>query len=201
MAMTNYMELLMANQPWNLILFMAVPMGLAEAIVASEFFSLYRAQKGSLAIKINKCLSIILGAYFTILIIYVAVKILPAIHLRGAADTLALAAYVAAALPALVLLLLELGVIAKGAEFRARLKFHFLALIVFLVLGHVAMIFGMTDPGMSGMEHSMMDHGSMSGMSHDMGSMEGMDHSHMNHGSMENMDHGGMDHSKMEHSH
>lgn len=178
MAMTNYMELLMANQPWNLILFMAVPMGLAEAIVASEFFSLYRAQKGSLALKINKCLSIILGAYFTILIIYVAVKILPVIHLRGAADALALAAYVAAALPALVLLLLELGVIAKGAEFRTRLKFHFLALIVFLVLGHVAMIFGMTDPGMSGMDHSMM-----------------------NHGSMENMDHGGMDHSKMEHSH
>ena len=196
MAMTNYMELLMANQPWNLILFMAVPMGLAEAIVASEFFSLYHAKEGSLALKINKCLSIILGAYFTILIIYVAVKILPVIHLRGAADALALAAYVAAALPALVLLLLELGVIAKGAEFRARLKFHFLALIVFLVLGHVAMIFGMTDPGMSG-----MDHGSMSGMSHDMGSMEGMDHSHMNHGSMENMDHGGMDHSKMEHSH
>ena len=108
MAMTNYMELLMANQPWNLILFMAVPMGLAEAIVASEFFSLYRAKEGSLALKINKCLSIILGAYFTILIIYVAVKILPAIHLRGAADTLALAAYVASALPALVLLLLEL---------------------------------------------------------------------------------------------
>ena len=44
MSMTNYMELLMANQPWNLILFMAVPMGLAEAIVASEFFNLYRAQ-------------------------------------------------------------------------------------------------------------------------------------------------------------
>lgn len=121
--------------------------------------------------------------------------------MRGAADALALAAYVAAALPALVLLLLELGVIAKGAEFRTRLKFHFLALIVFLVLGHVAMIFGMTDPGMSGMDHSMMDHGSMSGMSHDMGSMEGMDHSHMNYGSMENMDHGGMDHSNMEHSH
>ena len=54
MAMTNYMELLMANQPWNLILFMAVPMGLAEAIVASEFFSLYRAKEGSLALKINK---------------------------------------------------------------------------------------------------------------------------------------------------
>ena len=51
MAMTNYMELLMANQPWNLILFMAVPMGLAEAIVASEFFSLYRAKEGSLALK------------------------------------------------------------------------------------------------------------------------------------------------------
>ena len=38
MAMTHYMEWLSLNQPWNLILFMLVPMALAELILASEIF-------------------------------------------------------------------------------------------------------------------------------------------------------------------
>jgi hypothetical protein len=32
MNMTHYMELLAVNQPWNLILFMAIPVALAEII-------------------------------------------------------------------------------------------------------------------------------------------------------------------------
>lgn len=38
MMMTNYMDLLAANQPWNLLLFMVIPVGLAEALVATEFY-------------------------------------------------------------------------------------------------------------------------------------------------------------------
>ena len=38
MSMTNYMELLMTNQPWNLIMFMVIPVGLAECLVATEFY-------------------------------------------------------------------------------------------------------------------------------------------------------------------
>ena len=41
MVMTNYMELLAVNQPWNLILFMVIPVGLAEALVATEFFMVF----------------------------------------------------------------------------------------------------------------------------------------------------------------
>ena len=40
MGMTNYMEILGSNQPWNMILFMLIPVGLAEALVATEFFCL-----------------------------------------------------------------------------------------------------------------------------------------------------------------
>ncbi len=40
MAMTHYMELLASNQPWNLILLMAIPVILAEFIAVSEFYIL-----------------------------------------------------------------------------------------------------------------------------------------------------------------
>jgi hypothetical protein len=37
MSMTHYMELLAASQPWNLIIYMVIPVALAEALVAMEF--------------------------------------------------------------------------------------------------------------------------------------------------------------------
>lgn len=39
--MTHYMELLATNQPWNLILFMAIPVILAETIAVSELAILF----------------------------------------------------------------------------------------------------------------------------------------------------------------
>lgn len=45
MIMTNYMELLATNQPWNLILFMVIPVTLAEALVATEFYTVYLGDK------------------------------------------------------------------------------------------------------------------------------------------------------------
>ena len=185
MGMTNYMELLMQNQPWNLIVFMVLPMGLAEAIVASEFFSLYRNDERATSTKLNKVLSIILGVYFTGLMIYVAIKILPTMQWRGSADIIAMSAYMACVLPLLILLALELAIIAKGATFRSKLKIHFCTLIVFLVLNHVAMALGMTDPG----------NGNMGGMSHSIDmSRPQIDHSGMDHGSMYygSMSHNGM---------
>ena len=37
MSMTHYMELLAASQPWNLIIYMVIPVALAEALVAMVF--------------------------------------------------------------------------------------------------------------------------------------------------------------------
>ena len=45
MIMTNYMDLLAANQPWNLILFMVLPVTMAEALVATEFYTMYIKDK------------------------------------------------------------------------------------------------------------------------------------------------------------
>jgi len=43
MFMTHYMELLAQNQPWNLILFMAIPVVLAETVAITELFILFPA--------------------------------------------------------------------------------------------------------------------------------------------------------------
>ena len=41
MNMTHYMELLAVNQPWNLIIFMAIPIILAETLAITEFYLLF----------------------------------------------------------------------------------------------------------------------------------------------------------------
>ena len=38
MDMTHYMELLATNQPWDLLIFMAIPVILAETLTATEVF-------------------------------------------------------------------------------------------------------------------------------------------------------------------
>lgn len=40
MNMTHYMELLANSQPWNLLIFMAIPVILVETIAITEFFTL-----------------------------------------------------------------------------------------------------------------------------------------------------------------
>jgi hypothetical protein len=41
MTMTHYMELLATNQPWNLLMFMAVPVILAETLAITELAVLF----------------------------------------------------------------------------------------------------------------------------------------------------------------
>ena len=59
--MTHYMELLATNQPWNLIFFMAIPVVLAESLVATEFFVVYRKASTGALRTWNKWLGIVLG--------------------------------------------------------------------------------------------------------------------------------------------
>ena len=42
MNMTHYMQLLADNQPWNLLIFMVVPVVLAETVAVTELFVLFR---------------------------------------------------------------------------------------------------------------------------------------------------------------
>ena len=150
--MTHYMELLSLNQPYNLILYMVIPMGLAELLVAMEFFTMYHMDSGKNAgVKaVRKFVGIVLGVYFTALVIYFLAKIYPTIKWRGYADIIAIYSYLIGVIPLLGIALLELNLIYKNASQKAKLKLHFCLLIFFLIVGHVAMIFGMVDPTITG---------------------------------------------------
>lgn len=149
MSMTNYMELLMTNQPQNLILFMVIPVGLAEFLVATEFYTLYlKDQKNNLWKKLNKFLGIAAGIYFTIIFIYLLLNVVPNIEWRGAVDIIAVTSYLLGVVPLLGITLLEFGIIGKNFNSSKKIQAHFLLLIGFLIVSHIAMIFGMVDPQM-----------------------------------------------------
>ncbi|WP_209022523.1 DUF6803 family protein [Rhodocyclus gracilis] len=150
MYMTHYMALLADNQPWNLILFMAIPVVLAETVAVTELFILFsRVRSGPLR-AINRAASIVGGLYFSGVFVYlVQHAVLPltlAGEWRGAADVIAVGAYLAGVVPLLGLALLDLGVIGRGLTEDGRLRRHAVFVAIFLVVAHVAMIFGMLDP-------------------------------------------------------
>jgi hypothetical protein len=148
MGMTHYMELLATNQPWNLLIFMAIPVILAETLTATEFFVIFnRLYDGTLR-KINKIVGIALGFYFLGIFVYLTTFVLPGITWRGWSDSIAVGSYLSGVIFLMGIALLELGLIAKGAEKEAKMKLHFLLLIGFLVVAHIAMIFGMLDPAL-----------------------------------------------------
>ena len=159
--MTHYMELLSLDQPYNLILYMVIPMGLAELLVAMEFFTMYHmdSSKNAGFKAVSKFVGIVLGVYFTALVIYFLAKIYPTIKWRGYADVIAIYSYLIGVIPLLGIALLELNLIYKNASQKAKLKLHFCLLIFFLIVGHVAMIFGMVDPTITGYkaENGAMD--------------------------------------------
>ncbi len=160
MNMTHYMELLAVNQPWNLIIYMVIPVVLAEALVATEFFTVFLGAGAGAWRGWNKKLGIVLGFYFLGIFLNLMVTAVPHIAWRGAADILAVGFYLSGVLPLFSIALLELGVIGKGRSESERLKLHFVLLTVFLVVAHVAMIFGMVDPAVMGWSpHAAPAHG------------------------------------------
>ena len=159
--MTHYMELLSLNQPYNLILYMVIPVGLTELLVAMEFLTMYHMDSGKNAgfKAVGKFAGIVLGVYFTALVIYFMAKIYPSIKWRGYADVIAVYSYLISVIPLLGIALLELNLIYKNASEKAKLKLHFCLLIFALIVAHVAMIFGMVDPTITGYkaENGAMD--------------------------------------------
>lgn len=146
MSMTHYMELLTTNQPWNLIFFMAIPVILVEILVASEFFVTFnRLYEGTLR-TFNKYLGTFLGFYFLGIFLYLTTTVVPTIVWRGPVDILAVGLYLSGVIFLFGISLLELGILRRGAERETKMQTHFILLIGFLVVAHLAMIFGMVSP-------------------------------------------------------
>lgn len=150
MNMTHYMELLAVNQPWNLLIFMAVPVILAETVAITELYLLYTRNYGSPVRAISRAAGIAGGFYFVGVFLYLmAVAVIPLTSgggWRGPADVLAVGFYLAGIVPLLGIALVDIGVLAKGKDEHSRMALHAGLVALFLVVAHVAMIFGMMDP-------------------------------------------------------
>ena len=204
MVMTHYMELLSLHEPWFLILFMLVPMVLAETILAAGAFSLlYKESRSEKWDSLSHVCGLILGVFFIVATVYIVTSYVPTIQWRGPIDYISIWAYVLGVIPAVLILLQELGIIFKGLDTTAKIKKHIVLMILFVLFTHLAMVFGMADPQLAGyvppkqnmqmqmngnmpMDHSQMDH---SQMNHDQ--MNGQMNGQMNNNN------GQMDHSKM----
>ena len=205
MVMTHYMELLSLHEPWFLILFMLVPMVLAETILASGAFSLlYKDSRSEKWDSLSHVCGLILGVFFIVATVYIVTSYVPTIQWRGPIDYISIWAYVLGVIPAVLILLQELGIIFKSSDSTAKIKKHIVLMILFVLFTHLAMDFGMADPQLAGyvppkqnnmqmqmngnmpMDHSQMDH---SQMNHDQ--MNGQMNGQMNNNN------GQMDHSKM----
>lgn len=165
MSMTHYMELLAVNQPWNLIIYMVIPVALAELLVATEFYVVFYKLKNGAMRTANKLIGIILGFYFLGIFLQLAISVVPNIEWRGIADIIAVGAYLSGVIPLFGIALLELGIIGSNKSFEEKMKNHFILLTVFLVVAHIAMIFGMVDPQILGWQPQSpgMMHGGHSG--------------------------------------
>lgn len=150
MEMTHYMELLASNQPWNLIIFMAIPVILAETIAISELYLLFTRNFDNKIKSINKWAGILAGIYFLGIFFYLfKTAVIPLTTTgtwRGCVDVIAVGFYLLGVVPLFGITLLELGFIKKESSAEDKLKTHVVFVAIFLVVAHIAMIFGMVNP-------------------------------------------------------
>jgi hypothetical protein len=172
MSMTHYMELLAQNQPWNLILFMAIPVILAETVAITELFILFSRQYDGPLRAVNRSASIAGGLYFCGVFVYLmltaVIPLTTSGGWRGPADVIAVGFYLSGIVPLLGMALLDMGLIGKSRSQEGKLKLHASFVALFLVVAHIAMIFGMLDPAlmMSNPPAAMPGMEAMPGMKH-----------------------------------
>lgn len=150
MSMTHYMSLLASNQPWNLIIFMAIPVICAETLTITEFLIIFNRIKSGGIRTLNKVVGIFDGFYFTGIFIYLFLTAVIPLTATGGwhtwIDVLAVGFYLSGVVFLLPLALMELGVIFKNKNSDEKMKIHFLLIGGFLVVAHIAMILGMVNP-------------------------------------------------------
>ena len=193
MSMTHYMELLMINSPWNLLIFMALPVILAETIAITELVILYRREPQPGVEALNRICGIAAGVVFLGIALYliptVVIPVTQAGEWRTWIDWLAVGSYILAGIPMILIALLNLRIILRLADQHARRGFHVANVAVFLVLSHIAMIAGMADPAVAGFvpeetltEHAHMHHHAGHQMNHDAASAPAAEsHEHHHH--------------------
>jgi len=154
MNMTHYMELLASNQPWNLLIFMALPVVLAETVAITELYILYTRKFDTWVRQLNRIAGILVGITFVGIIGYLMVNavipITKAGEWRTIIDVVAVSTYLIGGVPMVLLALQDLGLIYKAESEEKRLARHATYVAIFLVFAHIAMVMGMMDPSLLG---------------------------------------------------
>lgn len=155
--MTHYMELLATSQPWHLLIFMAVPVICAETLAITELIILFTRKLGGFTRKLNKITGIFAGLYFLGIFIYLLIDAVVPLTTgggwRGFADVTAVGFYLSGVIPLLGISLLEMGIIGRKRNEIQKLKLHSIFVGIFLVVAHIAMIFGMLNPNLFSMSN------------------------------------------------
>ncbi len=170
MTMTHYMELLAINQPWNLIIYMAIPVILAEIVAITELYLLFTKKESGSVKSLNKIAGIIGGIYFLVIATYLFITAFIPLSInqewRGLGDFIAVTFYLLGAIPLFGITLLEFNVISKNKSQDENNKRHAIFVGIFLIVAHIAMIFGMLNPEVLGYKSEkpnqmMMEHRGM----------------------------------------
>lgn len=183
MLMTQYMSLLMANSPYNLIFFMVVPMVIAETIAITEIVLLFSSKPLLKVHSLNSICTFISGIVMLVLgFLFIKGLVLPANEQnlwKGWIDYASALLFMAAVIPLVLMSLLQVNLIFRKANKRTKMAVKIVLLSIYLVTSHAAMVFGMLDPalGMTDtpkvIETLNMRHMSMN-MEHDSMSMNSM---------------------------
>lgn len=189
MNMTHYMQLLADNQPWNLLIFMAIPVVLAETLAITELYILFTRKFDGFVYHLNRFAGTTVGLYFIGIIAYLmTTAVLPitkAGEWRTVIDVIAVSTYLIGGLPLIWIALQEFGFVNKGLDQMGKLKIHAICVALFLVFGHIAMISGMMDPSLLGYKgtnsHQMHSEQSVSPTQSVNMDMEQMHQMHMMH--------------------
>jgi hypothetical protein len=141
------MELLATNQPWNLLRFMVVPVVFAETLVAIEFLIVYYRKTSGALKTTSKVLSVLAAVYFTFVVFLpLLFTAIPGMKWRTPVDFIAVWSYLLGVIPFVAMALIDMDLIGKNKTAEEKMKLHFVWLTVFLIVAHVAMIFGMINP-------------------------------------------------------
>lgn len=190
MNMTHYMQLLADNQPWNLLIFMAIPVVLAETLAITELYILFTRKFDGFVYHLNRFAGTTVGLYFIGIIGYLmttaVMPITKAGEWRTVIDVVAVSTYLIGGLPLIWIALQEFGFVNKGLDQMGKLKIHAICVALFLVFGHIAMISGMLDPSLLGYKgadthqmHGEQNSAPKQGVDADMAQMHQMHMMHM----------------------
>ena len=133
---------------------MAVPIVLAETIAVTELYLLYTRHYHGAVRMLNRACSILVGLYFLGIFFYLlnaaVVPLTLAGGWRGIIDVIAVGFYLLGVVPLLGLTLVDLGLVGRPLDEHGRMGLHAGFVALFLVVGHIAMVFGMLDPALMG---------------------------------------------------